>query len=75
MVHAQAKAVAVGLVVLGSLLVAPPTAQAAPHVGAAEQETILALHNQYRAAAGVTPPSRALTTRTPTGSTGVTTRR
>ena len=55
MVHAQAKAVAVGLVVLGSLLVAPPTAQAATNVGAAEQETILALHNQYRAAAGVAP--------------------
>src|SRR3954470_5246685 len=55
MVHAQAKAVAVGLVVLGSLLVAPPTAQAATGVSAAEQETILALHNQYRAAAGVAP--------------------
>ena len=55
MVHARAKAVAVGLVVLGSLLVAPPTAQAATKVSAAEQETILALHNQYRAAAGVGP--------------------
>jgi uncharacterized protein YkwD len=55
MVHVQAKAVAVGLVVLGSLLVAPPIAQAATNVGAAEQETILALHNQYRAAAGVAP--------------------
>ena len=58
MVHARAKAAATALVVLGSLLLAEPTAVAAPtatKVSTAEQETILALHNQYRAAAGVAP--------------------
>ena len=55
MVHARAKAVVVSVVILGWLLVAPSTAQAATTVSAAEQETILALHNQYRAAAGVAP--------------------
>jgi uncharacterized protein YkwD len=49
------KAALVGLVVIGWLLVAPSTAQAATKVSTAEQETILALHNQYRAAAGVVP--------------------
>jgi uncharacterized protein YkwD len=49
------KAALVGLVVIGWLLVAPSTAQAATKVSTAEQETILALHNQYRAAAGVAP--------------------
>src|SRR6185312_1364329 len=56
MVHALAK-VAV-LLVLGSLLPAQPASAAEPtttKVSAAEQETILALHNQYRAAAGVAP--------------------
>lgn len=55
MVHARAKAVVVSVVILGWLLVAPSTAQAATAVSAAERETILALHNQYRAAAGVAP--------------------
>jgi len=55
MAHARARAVAVSLVVLGSLLGAQSTAHAATTVSAAEQETILALHNQYRAAAGVAP--------------------
>jgi uncharacterized protein YkwD len=56
MVHALAK-VAV-LLVLGPLLPAQPASAAEPtttKVSAAEQETILALHNQYRAAAGVAP--------------------
>jgi len=55
MVHARAKAVAVSLLVLGGLLGTHSTAQAATKVSTAEQEAILALHNQYRAAAGVAP--------------------
>jgi uncharacterized protein YkwD len=56
MVHARAKAAATALLVLGSLPLAESTSAAAPaatKVSTAEQETILALHNQYRAAAGV----------------------
>jgi uncharacterized protein YkwD len=49
------KAVVVSLLVIGSLLYAPSLAQAATKVSPAEQETILSLHNQYRAAAGVAP--------------------
>jgi uncharacterized protein YkwD len=58
MVHARAKAAATAIVVLGSLLLAESPAAAAPaatEVSAADQQTILALHNQYRAAAGVAP--------------------
>jgi uncharacterized protein YkwD len=58
MVHARAKATATAIVVLGSLLLAESPSAAAPaatEVGAADQQTILALHNQYRAAAGVAP--------------------
>ena len=61
MAHARAKAAA--LLVLALLLPAPPAwagervagAPVATKVSAADQATILALHNQYRAAAGVAP--------------------
>jgi uncharacterized protein YkwD len=56
MVHARAvKAAAVTLLVLGAMVLAESPAAAATKVSTAEQETILALHNQYRAAAGVAP--------------------
>jgi uncharacterized protein YkwD len=56
MVHARAvKAAAVTLLVLGAMVLAVSPAAAATKVSSAEQETILALHNQYRAAAGVAP--------------------
>ena len=61
---ADARAIAAALLVLVSLVpgqpasaaervAATPLAPATTEVSAAEQETILALHNQYRAAAGV----------------------
>jgi uncharacterized protein YkwD len=56
MVHTCAvKAAAVTLLVLGAMVLAVSPAAAATKVSTAEQETILALHNQYRAAAGVAP--------------------
>ena len=55
----RARATATALLVLGALLLAEPgsaaAAPAATKVSADEQQTILALHNQYRAAAGVAP--------------------
>ena len=55
----RARATATTLLVLGALLLAEPgsaaAAPAATKVSADEQQTILALHNQYRAAAGVAP--------------------
>jgi uncharacterized protein YkwD len=53
----RACATTAALLVLGSLLFAPPAlaASAATKVAADEQQTILSLHNQFRAAAGVAP--------------------